>query len=88
MSAMSMTTPAPTVARPTAALRRAVEFVLATPDLFLNTTSDARLLSAIFAASDSHDGTAPAPRDLSDDRAELGIEPLFDGARLENVRVG
>ena len=51
-------------------------------------TSDARLLSAIFAASDSHDGTAPAPRDLSDDRAELGIEPLFDGARLENVRVG
>lgn len=71
-----------------AALRRAVEFVLATPDLFLNTTSDARLLSAIFAASDSHDGTAPAPRDLSDDRAELGIEPLFDGARLENVRVG
>lgn len=70
-----------------APLRRAVEFVLATPDLFLNTTSDARLLAAVFDAARDHDGTAPDPGRLARDRADLSIEPLFDGDRLENVRI-
>ena len=58
------------------AIRRAVHYTLSRPGLFLNTTSDARLLPAIFDA-------AEAPREaVSDDalRADTeryGIEPLF-----------
>ena len=68
------------------ALRRAIEFVLATPDIFLNTSSDARLLQAAFDIAATFDGTAPDPAQLAADRAELGIVPLFDGDRFEAVR--
>lgn len=67
-------------------LRRAVEFVLATPDVFLNTSSDARLLDEVFQAAAAFDGTAPDPDLLARDRAELDIVPLFDGDRFEAVR--
>ena len=67
-------------------LRRAVEFVLATPDTFLNTTSDARLIGQVFDIAATFDGTTPDPAELARDRAELGIEPLFDGDRFEAVR--
>lgn len=69
------------------AFRRAIEFVLATPDLFLNTSSDARLLQATFDAAAGFDGTAPDPTLLTRDRAELAITPLFDGDRMEAVRL-
>lgn len=57
------------------AIRRAVQWVLARPGLFLNTTSDARLLPAILDA-------AAEPDIVSDDtmRADVereAIEPLF-----------
>jgi aryl-alcohol dehydrogenase-like predicted oxidoreductase len=62
--------------RDPAALRRAVHWVLARPGLFLNTTSDATLLPAIFAAATER----IAPPSDSDMRADLAREtmaPLF-----------
>ena len=66
--------------------RRAIEFVLATSDIFLNTSSDARLLQAAFDIAATFDGTAPDPAQLAADRAALDIVPLFDGDRFEAVR--
>ena len=68
------------------ALRRAVEFVLADPRLFLNTTSDARLLPAVIEAAQRFDGRAPDAELLAQDRAEHGIVSLFDGGVLEGTR--
>src|SRR3954470_14718121 len=42
------------------ALARAVAYVLSDPQLFLNTSSDARLLPAIVAAASTTDGARPA----------------------------
>jgi aryl-alcohol dehydrogenase-like predicted oxidoreductase len=67
-----------------AALARAVRFVLGDPQLFLNTTSDARLLPAILAAADGA-VVRPDDRDLAADVEALGLEPLFDGAELERI---
>jgi hypothetical protein len=71
------------------AIARAVRFVLAQPRLFLNTTSDARLLSPIVAAAqvDRPDAeiAAPDPAALRADVATFGITPLFDGAELERI---
>ncbi|MEM8706867.1 MAG: aldo/keto reductase [Actinomycetota bacterium] len=68
------------------ALRRAVEFVLADPRVFLNTTSDARLLPAIIDAARDFDGRAPDAALLAQDRVEHGIVSLFDGGSLEGTR--
>ena len=67
------------------AFRRAVEFVLSDPRLFLNTSSDARLLEATVAAAQGHDGSTPEPAELEYDRDEHGITPLFDGDLLERI---
>ncbi len=68
------------------AIDRAVRFVLAQPGLFLNTSSDARVLSAIVAASTSPLATVPPDiTDLQADIAAQGISPLFDGAALERI---
>lgn len=68
------------------ALGRAVRFVLSRPNLFLNTTSDAELLPAVFAAAAAPDATTP-PGDeaMEADRLAQGITPLFDGADLERI---
>lgn len=65
-------------------LARAVRFVLGNPQLFLNTSSDLRLLDATLEAAES---PAPAPpaAELEADVARLGLEPLFDGADLERI---
>jgi aryl-alcohol dehydrogenase-like predicted oxidoreductase len=69
-----------------AAIARAVRVVLSQPDLFLNTSSDARLLDAITRAATAPDATsAPSPEALAADVAAFGIEPLFDGAALERI---
>ena len=68
------------------ALRRAVEFVLANPRLFLNTTSDARLLPATIDAAQRFDGRAPDAAMLAQDRTEHRIVSLFDGGLLEGTR--
>ena len=57
-------------------LKRAVDFVLSRPGLFLNTTSDAALLDAIFAAADT-EISEPDSLALAADAVNLGVEPLF-----------
>ncbi len=57
------------------AIARAVNYVLARPGLFLNTTSDATLLRTVFEAA-SHAGPADEAA-LAADHEALGIEPLF-----------
>jgi aryl-alcohol dehydrogenase-like predicted oxidoreductase len=67
-----------------AAIGRAVRFVLANDDLFLNTTSDTRLLASVFAAAES-DLAMPTTAEMDADVEEFGITPLFDGASLERI---
>ncbi len=67
-----------------AALGRAVRYVLSQPGLFLNTTSDATLLPAVFDAAEGPLGR-PADHELQHDIAEQGITPLFDNAELERI---
>jgi len=66
------------------AVARAVRWVLADPRVFLNTSSDARLLPAILAAAGSG---APPPSDdeMRADVSTHGVEPLFDGSDLERI---
>jgi aryl-alcohol dehydrogenase-like predicted oxidoreductase len=65
-------------------LARAVRFVLGRPGLFLNSSSDLRLLRPILEVADGA-GAAPGDDDLAADEAALGVEPLFDGAALERI---
>ncbi len=67
-----------------AALRRAVAFALAQPQLFLPTSSDATLLDAIIAAAQD-DPEAPDEAALTADIEAEGIEPLFDGGVLDRI---
>src|SRR5262245_12101851 len=64
-----------------AALGRAVRWVLGNPQVFLNSSSDARLLPAILAAAESVD-EAPRPTDdeMAADVAAQDAVPLFDGS--------
>lgn len=66
------------------AIGRAVRWVLARPQLFLNTSSDARLLPHILAAA-AAGGPVPGDDEMQADADSLGIRPLFDGAGLEHV---
>jgi aryl-alcohol dehydrogenase-like predicted oxidoreductase len=65
------------------ALARGVRFVLDRPALFLNTSSDARLLRPTLEAAEG--GPSPTAGELASDRAALGVQPLFDGAELERI---
>ncbi|MEO6123594.1 MAG: aldo/keto reductase [Ilumatobacteraceae bacterium] len=67
------------------ALTRAVHFVLANQQVFLNTSSDVTLLPALVAAAESFAGAAPSDADLEADATEHDIQPLFDGADLERI---
>jgi aryl-alcohol dehydrogenase-like predicted oxidoreductase len=66
------------------ALDRSVRWVLARPGLFLNSSSDARLLRPTLQAAQA---SAPPPTDaeMQADAVTLDIEPLFDGDRLERI---
>ncbi|HEY2429480.1 MAG TPA: aldo/keto reductase, partial [Acidimicrobiales bacterium] len=66
------------------ALERAVRWVLAREQLFLNTSSDARLLRPILEAA-SRGGPWPADEELSADADREGVQPLFDGDALERI---
>ena len=66
------------------AIGRAVAFVLGRPGLFLNTSSDARLLPAVLAAA-AERRTVPSDGEMDADRVAQGITPLFDGAELERI---
>jgi len=70
------------------ALTRAVAYVLGRPQVFLNTTSDARLLPAVFAAAEavaSGQTTLPSDDEMAADVRAEGISPLFDGGQLERI---
>ena len=73
--------------RDPAAIDRAVRFVLAEPDLFLNTTSDATVLPLVLEAAARLDQpfTAPTDAELGADADVLGMEPIFDGGALERI---
>jgi aryl-alcohol dehydrogenase-like predicted oxidoreductase len=66
------------------ALARAVRYVLGRPGLFLNSSSDARLLRPILEAA-AAGGPPPTEEEMAADVARQGIEPLFDGAALERI---
>ncbi|MEM7003675.1 MAG: aldo/keto reductase [Pseudomonadota bacterium] len=66
-------------------LKRAVDFVLSKPGLFLNTTSDASLLDSLFTAAGQPVGE-PETLALAADAELLGIEPLFVRDISDDVR--
>ena len=66
------------------AIARAVRYVLSDPRLFLNTTSDARLLPPIIDAA-TGDLDRPTDAELRADIAAYGITPLFDNETLERI---
>jgi aryl-alcohol dehydrogenase-like predicted oxidoreductase len=67
-----------------AAIHRAVHYVLSHPQLFLNTTSDARQLPEVFAAA-AAPLQAPTNAELQTDVETFGITALFDGGVLERI---
>ena len=67
-----------------AAFDRAVAYVLSREQLFLNSSSDARLLPAIVAAA-GREILCPSEDELRQDERDLGITALFDGAALERI---
>lgn len=66
------------------AIGRAVRFVLANDDLFLNTTSDARLLPLVIAAGEG-DLALPSDIEMDADIERFGITPLFAEGALERI---
>lgn len=66
------------------ALDRAVAFTLCRDELFLNSSSDARLLQPIIDAA-SRPVFPPSAADLAADATEWEMAALFDGAALERI---
>jgi aryl-alcohol dehydrogenase-like predicted oxidoreductase len=66
------------------ALGRAVRYVLSRPGLFLNSSSDARLLRPMLEAAVAG-GPAPTDAEMAADVEQHEIVPLFDGAELERI---
>ncbi len=66
------------------ALDNAVHFVLANPQVFLNTSSDARLLRPTLEAAARFE-SAPSADVLEADRLANAMTPLFDGGVLEVI---
>lgn len=65
---------------------RSIRFVLSHPGVFVNSSSDARLLAAfVQAAESSSQQTPPTSDELAADREAQGITPLFDGSELERI---
>jgi len=69
------------------AIARAVRFVLAKPQLFLNTSSDSRLLPTTLETAATHEGTEPDPAALAADIEAQQITSLFDGDTMEHVQL-
>jgi aryl-alcohol dehydrogenase-like predicted oxidoreductase len=66
------------------ALVRAVRYVLGRPGLFLNSSSDARLLRPTLEAA-AVSWPTPTDEEMAGDVERHGIEPLFDGGALERI---
>lgn len=66
------------------AIGRSVRWVLSHDKLFLNTSSDARLLRPTLGAAAAPE-SVPADEELQADIDALDVVPLFDGAELERI---
>lgn len=66
------------------ALVRAVRYVVGRPGLFLNSSSDARLLRPTLEAA-ALGGPPPTDQEMAADIERHEIRPLFDGAALERI---
>jgi hypothetical protein len=66
-----------------AQLERAVGYVLSQPRLFLNTSSDLRLLRPTLEAAGA--SRRPTADELRHDQRALDVQPLFDGATLDRI---
>jgi len=66
------------------ATKHAVDYVLGRDQLFLNTSSDSRLLRPIIEAALNHGGV-PTDDVMQADTDEYGITALFDGEALERI---
>jgi aryl-alcohol dehydrogenase-like predicted oxidoreductase len=66
------------------AIGRSVRWVLSHDQLFLNTSSDTRLLPHILEAATAG-GPVPGHDEMEQDLASQGIQPLFDGGALERI---
>ena len=66
------------------AIGRAVRWVLGNPQVFLNSSSDARLLRTALDAAIAG-GPRPSDAEMEADIAAHGVRPLFDGADLERI---
>ena len=64
-------------------LERSVSFVLGHPRLFVNTSSDLRLLRPTLEAAEGV--RVPSSTELAGDLERLGIEPLFDGGVRDRI---
>ena len=69
------------------AFERAVRFVLGNRQLFLNSSSDLRLLRPTLEAASAASDVAeiPSSEELERDMAEMDIRPLFDGIEMERI---
>ena len=72
------------------AIERSMRVALAEDQLFLNTSSDARLMSQMLAAAESifsgaDDIDGPDAEELAADIEAFGMAALFDGAELERI---
>ena len=61
-----------------------MQYVLAGPQLFLITSSDARLLRPILEAA-SAPVSLPSDAQMRDDWMAEDVQPLFDGGALERI---
>ena len=66
------------------AVSRAVRYVLGDENLFLNTSSDARLFPLALAATDG-DVVVPSDDEMRADADRFGISPLFAEGKLERI---
>ncbi len=76
--------------RDAGAIERAMRVVLANDQLFLNTSSDARLMAEMLDAAgrilgDGGPVAAPEADAIRSDIADYGMAPLFDGRDLERI---
>lgn len=67
------------------AIARAVRFAMSNRQLFVITSSDARLLVPVLEAASARGDEEPGRHEMESDVAALGIKPLFDGAELETI---
>lgn len=66
------------------ALSHGVDYVLGRPQLFLNTSSDSRVLQATLEAALNH-GAVPSDAVMQADVVEHDMSAIFDGAALERI---